>query len=128
VSTPRTVDAREIHAGPIGQQLAQIKLDAPLGARARRSAQIDPGAGQRLHWRPQLVVAVAQVALDVVIHGQRLRQHEQMLLAPVALQRTRDLVLAGLDTPVSAAGNTCALRSPATMARMTETPLQRSTR
>ncbi len=43
------------------------------------------------------------MAGNVVIHSQRLTQHEQVLFAPVAGQRFRDFLRAGLDAAVAVA-------------------------
>lgn len=51
--------------------------------------------------RLQLRIALGQVACDIVVHRQRLVQHEQMLVAPVAGQRLGDLLRAGPDAPVA---------------------------
>jgi hypothetical protein len=62
--------------------------------------------GRALEQSLQLGVALAQVAGNVVVHRQRLLEHEQVLLAPVARQRLGDVLLAGLDAAVAVRAST----------------------
>ena len=70
----------------------------PAAGALPRSTLAGRALGQQ---RLQLGVALPQVPGDVVVHRQRLLQHEQVLLAPVAGQRPHDVLLAGLDAPMA---------------------------
>jgi len=81
----QAVDAREIDAGPIGQDLTRLELCAQLAAGARRRTDINLGLPELGHQRLQLGIALNQVPCNVVVHRQRLAQHEQVFIAPVAV-------------------------------------------
>jgi hypothetical protein len=90
---------RSTPGGPVGQPLADVVLGARLAAGARQLADVHllPTAGV------QPSVALGQMAADAVVHRQRLLEHEQVLFAPIALQRPGDLLLAGLDAALAVA-------------------------
>jgi hypothetical protein len=81
---PQPVDAGEVHAGPVGQALANVVLHARLAARARQLAQGDLGPRPLVRQPVQPSIAVGQVPPDVVVHRQRLLEHKQVAFGPRA--------------------------------------------
>ncbi|OBQ32587.1 MAG: hypothetical protein AN485_21100, partial [Anabaena sp. MDT14b] len=98
------VDAGEVRAGPVGELLANIELRARLATLARGLAQVHVGGRALGQQRLQLGLALGKVLGNVVVHRQRLPEHEQVLLAPVAGERAHDVLLAGLDAPMPVLG------------------------
>lgn len=90
------IHSGEINSGPVGQRLASVEFNPGLGSRLGRLARIDPCLAALVQQPARLGVALDQVLGDVVLHRQRLTQHEQVFLAPVARQRLGDLFGAGL--------------------------------
>lgn len=98
---PQAVDAGQVDPRPVGQGLAHPELQMQLAAGAGQLAEfylaLDTFSQQRLEFGLALVQAVR----NVVVHRQRLAQHEQVFLTPVARQRLGYVLLARLDAAVA---------------------------
>ena len=74
------------HPRPHRASVSEEKKKLPTQS-ARGFAQVGFSFTQIFESRVQFGVAFDQVACDVIKHSQRLAQHEQVLLTPVAGQR-----------------------------------------
>ncbi len=68
-----------------------------MGLLARGLADLHTGGRAFGQQRLQFRVALAQMSGDIVVHSQRLPEHEQVLFAPMTGERTHDVLLAGLN-------------------------------
>ena len=119
------VDAGQVDAAHPQQRGAQVELRSVFARAVASLARFWPSLRHsRSSWAP-LAGRIRPARGIGIIQRYRLRQGEQVLLAPIALQRLGDLFLAGPMRPCLSLASTCPSRSPARIARMTSGPSPR---